>query len=65
MNKAKNDGIRNLRNFFVSNVFVWTHEDTLNSDITNNSSFADNWCEAAKQKGYIYVVQIAGFGTKI
>lgn len=64
-NRAKNDGIGNLDNFFVSNIFVWTYEDTLNSDMANNTDFAKQWSEDAKRKGYIYVVQIAGFGTKI
>ena len=65
MIKAKNEGISNLNGFFVSNVFVWTYEDTLNSDKANNTDFAKFWCDAAKQNGHIYVVQIAGFGTKI
>ena len=65
MMKAQNEGISNLNGFFVSNVFVWTYEDTLNSDKANNTDFAKFWCDAAKQNGYIYVVQIAGFGTKI
>lgn len=64
-NRAKNDGISGLSNFFVSNMFVWTYEDTLNSDIANNTDFSNRWSEEAKQNGYIYVVQIAGFGTKI
>ncbi len=64
-NRAKNDGVKGLSNFFVSNVFVWTYEDTFNSNTANNSDFANQWSEEAKQNGYIYVVQIAGFGTKI
>ena len=64
-NRAKNDGINGLSHFFVSNVFVWTYEDTINSDTVNKSDFANRWSEEAKQNGYIYVVQIAGFGTKI
>lgn len=64
-NRAKKDGISGLTNFFVSNVFVWTFEDTLYSDTANNSDFANRWSAEAKQNGYIYVVQIAGFGTKI
>lgn len=63
--RAKDDDIRSLDNFFVSNVFIWTYEDTLNSDTANNTDFAKHWSEEAKQIGYIYVVQIAGFGTKI
>ena len=65
MARARNNEVNNLKNFFVSNVFVWTYEDTLNSDAANNSDFANRWSEEAKQKGFIYVVQIAGFGTKI
>ena len=65
MARTRNNEVNNLKNFFVSNVFVWTYEDTLNSDAANNSDFANRWSEEAKQKGFIYVVQIAGFGTKI
>ena len=65
ISRAKKDGVNGLRNFFVSNVFVWTYEDTQDSDAANKSDFAKRWSEGAKQKGYIYVVQIAGFGTKI
>ena len=65
LNRAKENGISSLCNFFVSNIFVWTYEDTLDSDKANNTNFAQNWCEEAKRNGYIYVVQIAGFGTKI
>lgn len=65
LNRAKNDGIRGLSNFFVSNIFVWTYEDTINADKANNTDFAKQWCEEAKLNGYIYVVQIAGFGTKV
>ena len=64
-NRAKKDNINGLNNFFVSNVFVWTYEDTIYSDTANNSDFANKWSVEAKQNGYIYVVQIAGFGTKI
>lgn len=62
-NKAEKDGITSLRNFFVSNIFVWTYEDTLASDRTNNSNFASKWSEGAKKQGYINIVQIAGFGV--
>ena len=61
MIRAKKDDVNNLKNFFVSNVFVWTYEDTLKA----GKAFADQWSEKAKNNGFIYVVQIAGFGTKI
>lgn len=51
-----------LEGFFVSEVFVWTYEDTLRTDQNLSTDYARNWCEAARQKGYIYIVNIAGFG---
>lgn len=65
MNRAKTDNIRGLSNFFVSNVFVWTYEDTLNYDKVHKKCYANRWSEEAKQNGYIYIIHIAGFGTKI
>lgn len=61
--RAEEDGKTLLNNFFVSNVFVWTYEDTLASDRANNTDFAARWSPEAKQQGYINIVQIAGFGT--
>ena len=62
-NRAGKDGITSLKNFFVSNIFVWTYEDTLASDRANNSNFASKWSENAIKQGYINIVQIAGFGV--
>lgn len=61
--RAEEDGKTLLNDFFVSNVFVWTYEDTLASDRANNTDFAARWSPEAKQQGYINIVQIAGFGT--
>lgn len=61
--RAEEDGKTLLKNFFVSNVFVWTYEDTLAYDNANNTDFATRWSPAAIQQGYINIVQIAGFGT--
>ena len=61
--RAEEDGKTLLNDFFVSNVFVWTYEDTLASDRANNTNFAARWSPEAKQQGYINIVQIAGFGT--
>lgn len=54
-----------LGDFFVSNVFVWTYEDTLASDKANNTDFASKWSNEAIKQGYINIVQIAGFGVPI
>lgn len=65
MKRAKEDGANVLKGFFVSNVFVWTYEDTLNYDKVHKNCYANQWSEEAKQNGYIYIIHIAGFGTKI
>ena len=61
--EAKEDKKEYLREFFVSNVFVWTYEDTIAYDLANNTDFASKWSEEAKKQGYINIVQIAGFGV--
>ena len=60
--RAIEDEKDHLKEYFVSNIFVWTYEDTLASDETNNTDFASKWSEKAKKQGYINIVQIAGFG---
>lgn len=50
-----------LSGLFVSDILVLTYEDTLRYDRKNGSSFAETWCEAAKQRGYAYVVDFAGY----
>ena len=62
---AKNDGILQLSGFFVSDVFVWTYQETEDSDKNNGKEFAKKWCTNARKQGYVTVVQIAGFGNKI
>lgn len=65
MKRAKEDGVAALKDFFVSNVYVWTYEDTLASDEANNTDFALKWSAKAKEQRFINIVQIAGFGTPI
>ena len=62
----------------MSNIFVWTYEDTLASDERAQEDFQKNpnkynyrqpkrfaldWSDEAIKQGYINIVQIAGFGT--
>lgn len=63
--RARANNVYNLTGFYVSNVFLWTYEDTIKSDILNGTDFAKKWTTKAKELGYLYVIQIAGFGTKI
>ena len=66
-----------LTGFFVSDVFYWTYQDTVNSDKRRMSEFQSNpskfyykqpelyaskWCSEAREKGYIFIVNIAGYG---
>lgn len=58
-----------LNGFFVSEVFYWTYEDTRAADkrilqqTGRNPNFAAKWCEEAKKQGYIFIVNIAGYGN--
>lgn len=51
----------NLSGVFVSDILVWTYEDTLAYDEAHHTSFATHWCDAAKEQGYVYVVDFAGY----
>ena len=70
-------GISQLKGFFVSDVFYWTYQDTLDADKRREKDyesnpwkyhyvpptpFAKGWCKAAKQQGFIFVVSISGYG---
>ena len=58
---AEINNINRLQGFRVSDICIWTYEETLKAAATGKD-FSHLWCENAKKKGYIYVVQIAGFG---
>ena len=58
------DKVSSLRGFFVCDVFIWSYQETVDTDMKNGTHFAQLWCEQAKQQGYITIVQIAGFGQK-
>ena len=62
-NRANFNNIQKLKGLFVSDISIWTFDDTLKSDKAKGKTFADDWCKSARKRGYIYVVQIAGFGT--
>ena len=54
-------GLPQLNGLFVSEVYVWTWEDTVRYDEENSTDFCKFWGDAAKQKGYIYIVDFAGY----
>ena len=49
--------------FVVNEVVVWSYEDTCKFDLENDTNFANDWCEGARNQGYIYLVDFAGFGV--
>lgn len=51
-----------VNGFIVSSVYVSTYEETLWSDEKNNTDYASNWTEAAKNRGYIYLIDFSGYG---
>lgn len=59
---AKNPNVAKLSGFYVSAITAWTYEDSKRSDEENNTTFSANWSQSARNQGYVYVVQIAGFG---
>lgn len=59
---SKENGASQLKGFFVSDVFVWRLQDSLDYDTKNNTNFTERWCPEAKNQGYVMIVQIAGFG---
>ena len=58
------NSVTQLSDLFVSEVLVWEYVDSQNSDARNNTNYSQNWCEQARLQGYIYIVNIAGFGKK-
>ena len=48
--------------FVVNEVVVWSYEDTCKFDSENDTNFARDWCQEARNHGYIYLVDFAGFG---
>lgn len=54
--------VNRLQGFFVSDVCVWTYNDSVNFDNTHNTNYSANWHQNAIDRGFIYIVQIAGFG---
>ncbi len=51
--------------FVVNEVVVWTFDDTLKFDAENGTNYARDWCQEARNQGYIYLVDFAGFGVPV
>lgn len=75
--RMETNDIELLTGFFVSDVFYWSYQDTLDADKRKEKEFLKNpakfnykkpepfapkWCENARNQGYIFIVNIAGYG---
>jgi ATP-dependent DNA helicase RecQ len=53
-----------IKGLIVNEVVVWTYDDTVEFDKKNpNKNYSANWCQEARNQGYIYLVDFAGFGV--
>ena len=53
-----------VKKLVVNEVVVWTYEDTQKFDNDNpGKNYAANWCPEARNQGYVYLVDFAGFGV--
>ena len=57
------DRIESAKDFVVNEVVTWSFNDTKEYDERNNTTYQMDWCEQAKQKGFVYIVDFAGYGT--
>jgi ATP-dependent DNA helicase RecQ len=63
---ARMNQIRKLRGFHVSDICIWSYEDSKKYDDAHGTDFTNRfWCQDAIQQGYIYIVQISGFGVPV
>lgn len=75
--RMRTNNIELLTGFFVSDVFYWSYQDTLDADKRKEKEFLKNpakfnfkkpepfapkWCDKARNQGYIFIVDIAGYG---
>jgi len=51
-----------LKGFLVSSVERYTYKESLKYDEKNNRDLARKWCQESKDRGFIYLVDFAGFG---
>jgi ATP-dependent DNA helicase RecQ len=60
---SKVNGNPSISGFRVSNIYKWTLADTKKYDIKNCTNFEVRWSTAAKQRGYIYLIEFSGYGV--
>ena len=72
--KMREDHVNILEGFFISEICVWEYADSVRVDEKNRqdvqngvpgsrtTSYSSEWSDPARAQGFVYVVNIAGFG---
>lgn len=56
--------VGSLTGLFVNDVFVWEYQDSLKYDEKHKTHFAEKWSKPAKEQGYVYIVDFAGYAQE-
>jgi len=51
-----------LSGFVVNEVVAWSFQDTCDHDMEHGTTYERDWCQEARNAGYIYLVDFAGYG---
>ncbi len=62
--QMEQDNIDCLSGLFVSDIFAWEYQDSVRYDSEHQTNYSTRWIQRAKDQGFVYIVQIAGFGVK-
>lgn len=54
-----------LKGYVVNEVVAWSYEDTCKFDTEHDTDYKKDWCQEARNLGYIYLVDFAGYGTPV
>ena len=72
--KMRDDHVNILEGFFINEICVWEYADSVRVDEKNwqdvqnrvpgsrTTNYAGEWSDSARAQGFVYVVNIAGFG---
>ena len=74
--RMREDHVNILEGFFISEICVWEYADSVRVDEKNRqdvqnrvpgsrtTSYSSEWSDPARAQGFVYVVNIAGFGQQ-
>ena len=48
--------------YHVSEIYRYTYQDTIEYDGRHGTTYANNWCQSAIDKGYVYLIEFSGYG---